>query len=312
VEIDGVQVRTFAFNQGPSVYFATSGNDVLMACSRAAMTKSIQAKKSGKSVLTDAAFTPALARFNENTTKLAALHAARGVKIAKHYMPPQDFQEVAPYVGVLTETAASISIDSNTLLRLSAQVTGLPDVSGVVAQIMANERRDEQSREELTRLIENEKWDEALAKIDVRLLEKPSTDLLLEKFDVLATRKKDREAALPIGQEIMRRAHDDAKALNNFAWALLTDEDYGLKFNELALKLSERSNDLTGHQSWVFLDTLALAKFETGDVQAAIELEKKAISLAGAKVPSDLREALARFEAARDKSRSATAKSGTD
>jgi hypothetical protein len=94
---------------------------------------------------------------------------------------------------------------------------------------------------------------------------------------------------------------DDAQALNNFAWGLLTEEKYGHQYNDVALRFSRRSNELTEHENWAYVDTLALAEFETGNAHKAIELEEKAIELSrrsGGGGVAGLEKALARFQAA--------------
>ena len=90
--------------------------------------------------------------------------------------------------------------------------------------------------------------------------------------------------------------------LNSFAWALLTEDQYADsgEYDKLALRVSARSNELTDHKNWMFVDTLALARFRTGDVDEAVELEKKAIKLCGSCGGlGELKEVLARFEAGR-------------
>jgi len=123
----------------------------------------------------------------------------------------------------------------------------------------------------------------------------------LEKFRILAVGQENRAAALAVGELILKKAHDAEGTLNNFAWALLTEEQYQDRFDELALRLSERSNEISGHRVWQYVDTLAWAKFKTGDAQAAVELEKKALALCDDEGDTaELKKALAEFEAALD------------
>ncbi len=141
--------------------------------------------------------------------------------------------------------------------------------------------------------------DLALKAIELAQAAEPDEPAHLQaKFHVLAACKQDLKAAEQIGRYLIEKAAGDAGRLNEFAWTLLTEEPLAGKFNSLALAAAERCHQVSGGTNWMYLDTLALAKFETGDAAAAIELEKKAIELC----PSDaskpaLQEALARFEA---------------
>ena len=124
-------------------------------------------------------------------------------------------------------------------------------------------------------------------------------EALRAKFDVLATREKNRAAALDVAKRAAKVAKGDAKALNNFAWQLLTEGRYEGAYNNVALKLSMRSNEVSGFANWLFVDTLALAIFEQGDIERAIEMETLAIRLAGDDPQrGDAEKALARFKKA--------------
>ena len=188
---------------------------------------------------------------------------------------------------------------SDQVFRFSATVTGLPEIGDVLAAHLDAEAHTRETRRGIAGAIGRRDWDAALAAVDASLSERPGdVGLLRSRFRILATGREDREAAVRCGDEILQAAHDNATTLNNFAWALLTDDQYGGAYADVALKLSQRSNELTRHKNWMFVDTLALARFETGDVQDAIELEKQAIELSGGRSSGALKAALARFETA--------------
>ena len=144
--------------------------------------------------------------------------------------------------------------------------------------------------------------DLALQAIDLAIAAEPEEPIHLQyKFQVLATCKEDHQAAERIGYYLVEKAAEDASLLNGFSWALLTDEPLAGKFNKLALAAAERCQQASSGNNWMFLDTLALAKFENGQVAQAVNLEKKALELCpdeGARVV--LQESLYRFEGATD------------
>jgi len=116
-------------------------------------------------------------------------------------------------------------------------------------------------------------------------------------------RKGSREDAVSECKKLIESARDNALLLNDAAWTLLTEGEFPAPVIELALKASERSNEITGGKNWMYLDTLALAKFKTGAKEEAVELQRKAVALGEeAKAPAaalkEARERLEQFEKA--------------
>jgi tetratricopeptide (TPR) repeat protein len=91
-----------------------------------------------------------------------------------------------------------------------------------------------------------------------------------------------------------------ARDKNNLAWNLLTSVLADLRDPETALRLAGDACAMTDNANPGYLDTLALAQHRTGDTPAAIETEKKALSLLppDASLRAELEATLARFEAA--------------
>lgn len=316
LELDGVTVRTFAFTNGPTIHFAVVGNDVLVTSSRATMSASLRAKKQGKSILADNAFRSPLGKLNESTTRAVLLHAGRLASIAKRTIPAGEIEEITPVLNTLAETSAALVLDHSAgQFRFTAQVTGVPNIGELVARKLTQEQAQEEQRAELARMIKQKKWDDALAAIESQSKGKPSAELTRKRFHVLAVGRKDVAAAQRAGEQYFELARNHATALNNFAWALLTDSQYDHAYNDLALRCSKRSNELTNLESWRFVDTLALANFDTGDHAGAIEAERKAIKLCDDDEEglAEMKKALARFEAAAGRQKVAdTSKNTTD
>ncbi len=74
---------------------------------------------------------------------------------------------------------------------------------------------------------------------------------------------------------------DDADMLNVIAWSIV-DPAANVKTKDLglALKAAHRADELTKGESAGILDTLARVHFEKGDIEKAIALQTKAVSLA--------------------------------
>lgn len=119
------------------------------------------------------------------------------------------------------------------------------------------------------------------------------------RFDALAVDRGDTAAAMAFGREFLEAARDHALPLNQFAWALVSEEKYGGRFNKLALAMAERAVELTDHKNWMYLDTLAHAQFATGDVEQAVATGRKAVERAGDDPRAgEAKATLAKFESA--------------
>lgn len=141
----------------------------------------------------------------------------------------------------------------------------------------------------------------ALQAIDQAIAAQPDETAHLEtKFQILWTCRQDQAAARAVGLYFVEKVEDPG-TLNDFAWSLLSDEDTAGKFNDLALTAAEKCQRLSGGGSWMFTDTLALAKFENGHADDAVALEKRALELCPAEHPAkaDLEASLFRFQGGR-------------
>ncbi|MEM7202260.1 MAG: hypothetical protein AAF628_18465 [Planctomycetota bacterium] len=129
----------------------------------------------------------------------------------------------------------------------------------------------------------------------------PEEAIARVEFEALAAAPAEQAAALARGERFIDLLQDDAPQLNTLAWRLLTEEAYGGRFDGLALRASRRSNELTGHDDWQHLDTLALAEFRAGDAKRAVDLERQALARIGDDPRrGELEAALQRFLAGRD------------
>ncbi len=135
----------------------------------------------------------------------------------------------------------------------------------------------------------------------------PYTRIAISGYARLLERQERHDEALPLRRELLE--HELAlaespgapvRSLNRVAWALLTHDHAELRDATRALGLARRAAELSDHDDPAILDTLALALFETGDVDAAIETERRALELLPADAPDrdGYVAALERFESA--------------
>ncbi|MCB9846086.1 MAG: tetratricopeptide repeat protein [Phycisphaeraceae bacterium] len=119
-----------------------------------------------------------------------------------------------------------------------------------------------------------------------------------------------REEAVPLYRELLGLQTAEADkpdasdfALNEAAWFLLTHEIEELRDPARALGYAERACALeeaaNGASLWQYLDTLALAQHATGDTAAAIDTQRRAISLMSTPdADPEMHDRLAEYEAA--------------
>jgi tetratricopeptide (TPR) repeat protein len=216
-------------------------------------------------------------------------------------MSPDEVAEMEPFLAPFADTVVSLVVDhSDQVFRFAGMVSGMPDLGPIISRAIEREHEHQQMNTRLSKAMRGRDWNRALEIIDAQIVEDPgSTELLQKKFQVLATGKQDAEAALTCAETLMERWNGDAKALNNLAWGLLTEEQYAGAYADLARRMSRQSNEITNYENWMFVDTLALAEFETGNLEAAVELERKCLDLCGDSAGrKGVETALAKFEAA--------------
>lgn len=276
VRIAGVDAESYVL-QGVPVYLVSTEGELVISPSRSAISRSLEARKSGRSVLDDDVFRDALQTLSRSSTFALVCNPGRTARMAQNFMSARDRAEMMSIASMLESTLVSLCVEhSSTRLALRARVAGIPDVSGLVAQVIDRERHGAGHSvvQHVAAPAEHAQPVVAAA---------PAGDLgsLRQQFEELATEPDQHAQAATLGARILELAGDDPTYLNDFAWALLTEERYHGAHAELAVDLARRANDLTGWKNWALVDTMALAVFEQGDVGKAIELEEKAVELAG-------------------------------
>lgn len=124
---------------------------------------------------------------------------------------------------------------------------------------------------------------------------------MLHKFRLLAVEMHEPERAYEFVREVTGAKagaiKDDADALGAMAWAILDDDQLPFRELELARRLAERANTLTGDRDPVVMDTLARAMYESGDKAGAAMLLRRAIELEPeGTIRQDMRARLAEYE----------------
>jgi len=111
-----------------------------------------------------------------------------------------------------------------------------------------------------------------------RLEKNPKDVVLLQKLAMVYHKKGDLRQTIALYERVLRLDENQAVALNNLAWILVTAGEVELRDKKRALALARRAVAL--ERSPVFLDTLAEALYANGLVHEAVETIREAISAA--------------------------------
>ena len=89
--------------------------------------------------------------------------------------------------------------------------------------------------------------------------------------------------------------------LNSLAWAILTEVEVGKRDLKLALEAAARATELTEGKNGAVLDTYALALFENGQVEGAIDMQAKAVDAAkgNERMEADMQKRLDKYRSAK-------------
>lgn len=232
--------------------------------------------------------------------------------IARQLVREEDPSGFNPLANQVIERALALAPDS-------------VDVRLAQFHVLATQEKDEQAWTVAKKVIELAKDDASLLARAARMLSNPDAptgchDLALEavemaiaaepeayghlriKFDILVKCRNNIKGANAIGRYMVEQASEEAGFLNSFSWSLLTDEPFKGQFNELALVAAEKCHHASDVESYMYLDTYALAKFESGKVAEAVELQKQAVKLCPKDSPlmAELKERLEQFQTGKE------------
>jgi thiol-disulfide isomerase/thioredoxin len=165
------------------------------------------------------------------------------------------------------------------------------------------EARVEPLLKEIDRLASEGNIREALDKVDeVIAMGYDPVRLALTKANAMIAMLSDVDGAYAfLTKCIDGYFKDDSDALNDVAWYIL--DASGLPRRDLALahRAVTRANELTGGNDASVVDTLARSHFMQGDVDRAIELQKRAIELADNEMKALFETHMLEYRTAKDR-----------
>lgn len=301
VEVAGIECERYKV-QGVPVFLVTRDKEMMVSASRSALARTIEARREGHTVLRDELFAGPLKQLGSDHVTALLVNPGRCAAMARPFLPERDRAELEPIAALLAETVFSVGVQQNdTTLAVHSRVERLPDLGPVVGQLLEQRRGGPRHRGLVAGA--NPVAAEPLSE------EKPVD---LHAVLVAVAEQGHQDNAHGILKKLVEENREDWNALNSLAWELLTEEPFRGRYTEAARKIAQVSNELSGFESWAALDTLALAEFESGEVEKAVKLEKKALQLAqGTGREAEIEAALKRFaKGLEEKERKAEKKSG--
>ena len=155
--------------------------------------------------------------------------------------------------------------------------------------------------------MEEEKWDDAVKAMDELKALDPETfgNIDATKFDVLLTKAKQPEKAYGMKDALLanKALSTNPQAMNQIAWSVVNPEnEIGNRDADFALAFAIKADELAKSKDAAIIDTLARCYWVKGDKAKAIELQEKAVKLAGedeqmADMKSDLEDTLKDYKA---------------
>jgi thiol-disulfide isomerase/thioredoxin len=121
--------------------------------------------------------------------------------------------------------------------------------------------------------------------------------MAFSKYMNAATGRRDADKLEEYARELGGINTTNARALNQMAWMILTEEKIKTRDYPLALKLAKSAVEASGEKEAGILDTYARALFDSGDKTAAIAMQKRAVAAAeDEETKKSLTEVLEKYE----------------
>jgi thiol-disulfide isomerase/thioredoxin len=190
------------------------------------------------------------------------------------------------------------------LASVVAGTYDLAEATRVAAEAMAKMEAIEAVkaavRDQMKAPLSKKDFDAALAVIDGAVAANPDarSALLHMKFSI-AMRGEKYPLAYQVADELAETNKEDPDELNQLAWFIADNKSVKTRDLDRALRYAQWAVEASDAKSGEILDTLARVQFDKGDVDQAIETQKKAVDLSQAGSKEELQKTLEKYLAAR-------------
>ena len=121
---------------------------------------------------------------------------------------------------------------------------------------------------------------------------------LTAKFQQLLMSGAEDPETYVLGRKVVKTYWDNSQVLNQIAWIVVDNPSVKNRNYEFALEIGNRAGELTEWKDGAILDTVARVHHDMGDLKKAIELQRKAVKIAGddPQMGEGIRKALEQYE----------------
>lgn len=158
---------------------------------------------------------------------------------------------------------------------LAKVVAGDWDRQAAIAQFQQGQKLKQLARE-LSAKLRAEQWDDALNMLDQLEQESGKSNQLAQMRLAILQKAGRKEEVSRLQAEMVEQMWDSAEVLNEVAWGIATSNGQGDL--DLALKAAQRASELRNNSDAATLDTLARVYYEKGQLDKAVEWQKKAVA----------------------------------
>ncbi len=303
--------------EGVDVFLYSHGDRLVLSPSLHAIEAALEAS-GGSNLHRDPVFASLAQETLQDHTSVLGVSIGRLAEVARQVMPADELEEAGPILDLLQDTSMiATTRHSDTELRWTAKLTGLPNVAPLVDQFVQAElhggapyRVESQARGQSLALAVDEGAHDhpqlhtkahtelhAEGHTAPRSVKSTSGSSSTETHFQLLLAEGNLEAASALLPILARKFEGNAMGANDFVWELVTS-DSGEGLAPALLPVIQAAADASHGKNWYILDTMAHVQFAAGDMGAAIKTERKAIELARDQNDprgTEAQEALARF-----------------